>query len=119
MENWIALARIFTNLNPRQQNIIVAAAASLLTTVSIYSMSSISQRMKIRYLKSEIKVINDWEQNIEQSESLIAEQLSRNQSFLGTEKLLKVRKSFVIVIGLGGVGSHAAHMLLRSGVEHM
>ena len=27
--------------------------------------------------------------------------------------------SFVIVVGLGGVGSHAAHMLARSGVGNI
>jgi len=30
-----------------------------------------------------------------------------------------VKASFVVVIGLGGVGSHCAHMLLRSGVSHL
>lgn len=29
----------------------------------------------------------------------------------------KVTESYVVVIGLGGVGSHAASMLLRSGVS--
>jgi tRNA A37 threonylcarbamoyladenosine dehydratase len=27
--------------------------------------------------------------------------------------------SFVVVVGLGGVGSHAAHLLLRSGVGRL
>jgi len=30
-----------------------------------------------------------------------------------------VTKSYVVVIGLGGVGSHAASMLLRSGVGRL
>jgi tRNA threonylcarbamoyladenosine dehydratase len=47
---------------------------------------------------------------------LIAEQLSRNTMFYGEENQKKVAQSFVIVVGLGGVGSHAAHMLARSGV---
>ncbi|KAJ3327654.1 hypothetical protein HDU76_011378 [Blyttiomyces sp. JEL0837] len=50
-------------------------------------------------------------------EELIREQLTRNYSFLGEEPMEKVRKSFVIVVGVGGVGSHCAHMLIRSGVE--
>ncbi|KAJ3113347.1 hypothetical protein HDU96_003520 [Phlyctochytrium bullatum] len=52
-------------------------------------------------------------------EELIREQLARNYAFLGEEGTKKVRGSFVIVVGLGGVGSHAAHMLLRAGVEHL
>ena len=52
-------------------------------------------------------------------ESLVSEQLSRNISFLGQERVDRLRECFVIVVGLGGVGSHAAHMLLRSGVENL
>ncbi|KAI8619626.1 hypothetical protein BC830DRAFT_1103319 [Chytriomyces sp. MP71] len=52
-------------------------------------------------------------------EELVREQLSRNYSFLGEEGVAAVRASFVIVVGLGGVGSHAAHMLVRSGVQRI
>jgi tRNA threonylcarbamoyladenosine dehydratase len=31
----------------------------------------------------------------------------------------KIRKSTVIVVGLGGVGSHCAHLVARSGVERL
>lgn len=31
----------------------------------------------------------------------------------------KVRGSFIIIVGMGGVGSHAAHMLVRGGVERV
>jgi tRNA A37 threonylcarbamoyladenosine dehydratase len=44
------------------------------------------------------------------------ELLSRIQSFFGDQGLARIRDSFVIVVGLGGVGSHCAHMLGRSGV---
>lgn len=47
---------------------------------------------------------------------LILEQLARNRTFLGEEGLAKVRNSFVIVVGCGGVGSWVATMLIRSGV---
>lgn len=40
----------------------------------------------------------------------------RNIQFFGFENQKKVVSSYVVVIGLGGVGSHAASMLLRSGV---
>jgi len=44
---------------------------------------------------------------------------NRNIQFFGIESQQKVTESFVVVIGLGGVGSHAANMLLRSGVGRL
>ncbi|KAF3126316.1 hypothetical protein TWF569_000586 [Orbilia oligospora] len=41
-------------------------------------------------------------------EELILEQLSRNHSFLGTQGLRTIRSSFVVIVGLGGVGSWCA-----------
>ena len=43
----------------------------------------------------------------------------RNIQFFGIESQRKVSASYVVVIGLGGVGSHAASMLLRSGVRRL
>ncbi|CAN1288501.1 tRNA threonylcarbamoyladenosine dehydratase, partial [Linum perenne] len=45
--------------------------------------------------------------------------LTRNIQFFGFESQEKVTSSYVVVIGLGGVGSHAASMLLRSGVGRL
>eukprot|EP00035_Acanthoeca_spectabilis_P008991 m.161242 g.161242 ORF g.161242 m.161242 type:complete len:132 (+) comp14571_c0_seq2:120-515(+) len=50
---------------------------------------------------------------------LITEQLSRNTLFLGESGQDGLRGAFVVVVGLGGVGSHAAHMLARSGVGRL
>jgi tRNA A37 threonylcarbamoyladenosine dehydratase len=44
---------------------------------------------------------------------------SRNIQFFGMDSQKKVTESYVVVIGLGGVGSHAASMLLRSGVGRL
>ena len=52
-------------------------------------------------------------------EELMVEQLTRNVQFLGHEGFERFRNSFIIVLGLGGIGSHAAHMLARSGVRRM
>ncbi|KAJ2475049.1 hypothetical protein EV174_005419 [Coemansia sp. RSA 2320] len=52
-------------------------------------------------------------------ESLIQEQLARHYVFFGKEGMGKVRDSFVVVVGAGGVGSWAALMLLRSGVQRI
>ena len=46
---------------------------------------------------------------------LILEQLARNRVFLTDEGLSKLRSAFVIVVGCGGVGSHATASLARSG----
>ncbi|XP_030504678.2 tRNA threonylcarbamoyladenosine dehydratase 2 isoform X1 [Cannabis sativa] len=53
------------------------------------------------------------------SDDIVSEQLSRNIQFLGLESQHKVIGSYVVVIGLGGVGSHAASMLLRSGIGRL
>ncbi|KAI9505668.1 mitochondrial outer membrane protein [Coemansia spiralis] len=52
-------------------------------------------------------------------ESLIHEQLARHYAFLGEKGMAQVRNSFVIVVGAGGVGSWAALMLLRSGIQRI
>lgn len=48
--------------------------------------------------------------------SIKSEQLSRIRQFFGDEGQNNIEKAFVIVVGVGGVGSHAANMLVRSGV---
>lgn len=52
-------------------------------------------------------------------DDIVSEQLTRNIQFFGLDCQRKVTESFVVVIGLGGVGSHAASMLLRSGVGRL
>ncbi|XP_060213162.1 tRNA threonylcarbamoyladenosine dehydratase [Lycium barbarum] len=53
------------------------------------------------------------------ADEVVSEQLTRNIQFFGLEAQHKVTASYVVVIGLGGVGSHAASMLLRSGVGRL
>ena len=50
---------------------------------------------------------------------LIQEQLTRTSSFLSPAGLSTLRESFVIVIGLGGVGSHCTSALARSGISRL
>ena len=50
---------------------------------------------------------------------LINEQLTRTASFLGYDRFALLRNSFVIVVGLGGVGSHCTSALARSGVAQI
>lgn len=53
------------------------------------------------------------------NDEIVSEHLTRNIQFFGFESQKKVSASYVVVIGLGGVGSHAACMLLRSGVGRL
>jgi len=52
-------------------------------------------------------------------DDLVLEQLARNRVFLTDEGLAKLRSSFIIVVGCGGVGSHAIAALVRSGVSRI
>ena len=45
--------------------------------------------------------------------------LSRTNLLIGEEALLKLTRSHVLVVGLGGVGSYAAEFIARSGVGKM
>ncbi|GAB2287670.1 hypothetical protein Dimus_022037 [Dionaea muscipula] len=53
------------------------------------------------------------------TDEIVSEQLTRNIQFIGFESQQKISRAYVVVIGLGGVGSHAASMLLRSGVGRL
>ncbi|WCJ25174.1 NAD(P)-binding Rossmann-fold superfamily protein [Euphorbia peplus] len=53
------------------------------------------------------------------TDEIVSEQLTRNIQFFGLEAQQNVTASYVVVIGLGGVGSHAASMLLRSGIGRL
>lgn len=43
-------------------------------------------------------------QLIKNEEELIREQLKRNYEFFGNEGMIKILDSFVVVVGIGGVG---------------
>lgn len=49
-------------------------------------------------------------------DEIVSEQFTRNVQFFGMDSQLLVHNAFVVVVGLGGVGSHAASMLVRSGI---
>lgn len=43
----------------------------------------------------------------------------RTELLLGTDKMDRIRKAHVLVVGLGGVGAYAAEMVCRAGVGRM
>lgn len=51
------------------------------------------------------------------SEVIVREALARNYAFFGQDKMEEIRNKFVVVVGVGGVGSAAAVMLVRSGIR--
>ena len=92
------------------------------TIVSVLVVCGITALISFRIKKKrKTQLIQEIKEGIRTSgqlvtqDDLVKEQLSRNISFLG-EKQTLVQNGYIIVVGLGGVGSHAAHMLLRSGV---
>ena len=45
-------------------------------------------------------------------DEIVREHFTRNIQFFGEKGQQRVARAFIIVVGLGGVGSHCAHMLL-------
>lgn len=45
--------------------------------------------------------------------------LSRSEILIGEEKLNRLREATVVIIGLGGVGGHAAESIVRAGVGNI
>lgn len=43
----------------------------------------------------------------------------RTELLLGEDKMQRLRKAHVLVVGLGGVGAYAAEMICRAGVGEM
>ncbi|KXX76401.1 tRNA threonylcarbamoyladenosine dehydratase 2 [Madurella mycetomatis] len=58
-------------------------------------------------------------QNGDFDDELVLEQLARNRVFLGDDGLARLRTAFVVIVGCGGVGSHACAALARSGVGRL
>lgn len=67
-------------------------------------------------IQDQKKLTNLSSKDQEKMENLMKEQLTRNYQFFGEEKQTKIRNSFVVVVGCGGVGSHAINAIVRSGV---
>lgn len=47
------------------------------------------------------------------------EQLSRHTLYFGDDGMASLRNAKIVVVGVGGVGSHTAHMLARAGVGRL
>ena len=104
----------------------IAIASSTLTAFFIFAGQDVHRRTTRRKLRDEIEddvlkslgkrpldtltsfgsenlIDEDANDEVVVDDSLITEQLARNIAFLGTEGVAKIRKSFVIIVGMGGV----------------
>ncbi|KAJ3154565.1 hypothetical protein HK101_001607 [Irineochytrium annulatum] len=95
--------------------LLLAAVAGSVVTWSLIQLLSSSNS----HSKAERHVVGNLKQKEkagperrEIPEELIREQLARNYAFLGEDGMERLRGSFVIVVGLGGVGSHAVCIIL-------
>lgn len=104
------------------------ATATLLTTYNNYNKKKrrlhLEEDIKQSLLASDVSASPDpprafasgtrSQEEYEYDESLIREQLARNYAFYGEDGMTRIRGSYVVIVGAGGVGSWAAMMLARS-----
>ncbi|XP_051146742.1 tRNA threonylcarbamoyladenosine dehydratase isoform X1 [Andrographis paniculata] len=106
--------------------VFLGAGAILGSAVTVAMVKFLPRRIGSQCMNAEVDGFKDHEmpENVNHipvgpdllMDEIMSEQLTRNIQFFGIEHQKKVVSSYVVVIGLGGVGSHAASMLLRSGV---
>ncbi|KAJ5104921.1 hypothetical protein NUU61_002268 [Penicillium alfredii] len=90
---------------------------------AIFGYQAFKRKEAVHDLKASIPEIDERHhaekvsfRRLANTQDLILEQLARNRVFLTDEGLATLRSSFIVVVGCGGVGSHAAAALTRSGV---
>ncbi|KAK9728781.1 hypothetical protein K7432_000811 [Basidiobolus ranarum] len=121
--------------NPKVQLALTAVAASVTTATVILASQNKNRKGRTvegknknkkkfeevpLIIRDKVEPVNSSQKVLTKEEkSLLEEQLKKSIEFFGEKGVEKLRNSFVIVVGAGGVGSWAALMLLRSGVEHM
>ncbi|KAF7831131.1 tRNA threonylcarbamoyladenosine dehydratase 2-like [Senna tora] len=116
-------------LEPRAKYVALVGAGALLGSVSTIVVLKLLQKRGVQQCNKNTAELNSVERYTVTgkknnkvanedilNDEIVSEHLTRNIQFFGFESQRKVSASYVVVIGLGGVGSHAASMLLRSGV---
>ena len=94
----------------------LAAASFLLGSAITYFISNLSKKKKTT---QEEKPDQKQTQLITIPPEMRSEQLSRNELYFGEDGMKSIINSSILVVGLGGVGSHTAHMLARAGVSYL
>ncbi|KAJ1556469.1 hypothetical protein HK405_002009 [Cladochytrium tenue] len=126
-----SLAEWVDAVPPRRLALLAAVGGALVGALAVLAASAAARRRSVRAFKARAAAVTSVGDNANTAvstpgvlpprphvpEEFVREQLARNYAFLGEESMAKVRGAFVVVVGVGGVGSHAAHMLARSGVQ--
>ncbi|KAF9539790.1 hypothetical protein EC957_004957 [Mortierella hygrophila] len=138
------MSTAFNSASQSTKLVVVAAAASVATAAILLGYQGSQRKQRTRNLKDDLKrsataadikaqaqagnsqsvslaqataaAPPHIDEKVEFDEELVLEQLARNIAFLGEEGVQKLRNSFVVVVGAGGIGSWAASMLIKSGV---
>lgn len=103
-------------LNSTAGCVLAVTSSAVLGALSVLLYQSLIEH-KVDYPNENRLSFDHGDKNESDYPSEIKEELlSRVKSFFGPKHFPKLSDAFVIVVGLGGVGSHAANMLVRSGV---
>ena len=96
---------------------VAAVAAKTLPLGNVGSSDDVGNSAGVSRFHSKVKVAA--KAGDKGNETIRKEQLSRGYLFFGDEGQEKIDDAYVVVVGVGGVGSHAAHMLARSGCRRV
>ncbi|SPQ19087.1 04c0514d-2f45-46ff-93ce-cf0c321dd587 [Thermothielavioides terrestris] len=135
--------------NPKLQLAATAAVSAVLAAAAVLSYQRLQRDDRVSRLKQSIPQPSDAEPSLQPvtrigplphpdredehnlalaqraqqgdfDDELVLEQLARTRAFLGSDEALgALRRAFVVVVGCGGVGSHACAALARSGVARL
>eukprot|EP00124_Ichthyophonus_hoferi_P001278 Ihof_evm15s62 gene=Ihof_evmTU15s62 len=86
------------------------------TGALVGSLVTATVALGLKVLYPQPAITEEKKEKVEYDDAFYKEQFARNIKFFGEKGQAKIEDSFVVIVGLGGVGSHAAHMLVRSGI---
>lgn len=105
---------------------VIAGCTIAAVTVSFYKLRNKGHRIPNDHQQSHDINRNNQNENFNAPRRTITltaeirdEQLSRHTLYFGNDGMDKLKKSKICIVGVGGVGSHTAHMIARSGVGYI
>jgi tRNA A37 threonylcarbamoyladenosine dehydratase len=108
----------FENVSSTMASARAALAAGIVIGSSVTILVTIGIK-KLLLDKKKTKKVEQQAPRRSIPDDIREEQLSRHTLYFGTEGMRQLRQARICVVGLGGVGSHTAHMLARAGVGYL